>query len=46
MLRLAAFLCRAFRQIPAALSSPSSLCLIAHPSRAFGGFPAVLSGAL
>ena len=36
-LRLAAFLCRASRQIPAALSSASLLCLTAHPSRPFGG---------
>ena len=35
-LRLAAFLCRSSRQISAALSSVSLLCLTAHPCRAFG----------
>jgi len=40
-LRLAVFLCRAFRQIPAALSSASVLCLTAHPCRAFQRFPAL-----
>ena len=35
-LRRPAFLCRASRQIPAALSSVSLLCLTAHPCRAFG----------
>ena len=35
-LRLAPFLCRAFRRIPSALFSAFLLCLMAHPYRAFG----------
>ena len=37
-LRLAAFLCRASRQIPAALSSAYLLCLTAYPCRAIRRF--------
>jgi|GEM_PF-2929260 len=44
MVGLVAFLCRAFRQISAALSNTSLLCLTAHPCYAIGGFLRFSSG--